>query len=631
MVKARGSGYDKKRLAVMQAALNGESGMDAAPGAMAYYRTLICLILLSVLADGSAFARSFTIGAPVVSPPWSITDLLKRSVEYLNWQLPEHTFTLVWSDAESLEKDLAAGRLDLALLPSGPLDPSEVTIGRVIASVSSAEAPNPDTGGACLMLARRGESPLSQPSVRFGADSPASVAGFLGCVHALQKKGVPTERVEKQTVFFGDLGARRILRALSSGAIDVAFVRAGYIEDVKKASGRDAAAGFDRLEERKDSLQLAHSSGLYPAPTLVAGRSVSAGELKDVLSKLLTMPANGWGPQWTIPASGTALNELTRDLRIGPYEYLRHWTMHRIWEEYKAFVLCFLVLLAGLLAHGWILEKRVKERTSELRSALEKQREAERLSQLKTEELKRVEHKAVTSQLCSVFVHEISSPLSVLQNLAHGLRQSIDNRLEGSRRLSESDFEAVDEQIGRMEEFIGRAAAIVSRVRGYARSGTRRQIFDPRSIFIETAESCRERLAGRAALTFSQDVPDGLFLQGDPLEYELVLRNLIKNAAEACAGRPSPRIDCRLCGEGRKLALSVSDNGPLISDSDWENLISPSRRSTKAEGLGLGLGIVNAIVEKYNGRVEFARRPQGGLTVTAEFEATADETAHPHH
>ena len=70
-------------------------------------------------------ARHFEIGAPIVSPPWGTADLLRKSVEHLRWKLPAHTFTLKWTDVQSLESDLYEGKLDLAVLPSGPLNPLE--------------------------------------------------------------------------------------------------------------------------------------------------------------------------------------------------------------------------------------------------------------------------------------------------------------------------------------------------------------------------------------------------------------------------------------------------------------------------------------------------------------------------
>lgn len=117
----------------------------------------------------------------------------------------------------------------------------------------------------------------------------------------------------------------------------------------------------------------------------------------------------------------------------------------------------------------------------------------------------------------------------------------------------------------------------------------------------------------------SQDIPLVRFycreeqnFIGDPLEIELVARNLVKNAIEATSCVKDPQILLELCPENGGVRITVADNGPQISDEALVNLREPLK-STKIGGLGLGLSIVKRICESYEGHVEFSKNSPTGL------------------
>ena len=107
-----------------------------------------------------------------------------------------------------------------------------------------------------------------------------------------------------------------------------------------------------------------------------------------------------------------------------------------------------------------------------------------------------------------------------------------------------------------------------------------------------------------------------VLVMADRVESELAIVNLMKNALEAVAGEENPRVCVRLQVEAGTAVLAVSDNGPALSMEQLEGLRQPLK-STKAEGLGLGLAIVQAIAERHGGRLDFARAKDGaGLVAT---------------
>ena len=142
------------------------------------------------------------------------------------------------------------------------------------------------------------------------------------------------------------------------------------------------------------------------------------------------------------------------------------------------------------------------------------------------------------------------------------------------------------------------------------------------------------RIAQRAADDLRQELPPGTRVDvsgdfaptdGDEALLRQVFGNLIRNAAEACAGAGiEPRIAIRgsidaARGAGR---ISVDDNGPGIPAADRERVFQPFF-TTRARGTGLGLSLVQKIVVMHNGRVSVGQSPAGGAGIELTFPTYA--------
>jgi len=94
-------------------------------------------------------------------------------------------------------------------------------------------------------------------------------------------------------------------------------------------------------------------------------------------------------------------------------------------------------------------------------------------------------------------------------------------------------------------------------------------------------------------------------LEADPVQLQQVLINLVVNAFDAMRNTPLSRrkvvIVTKRNGDGTILT-SVRDYGVGISEEIRDRLFDHFF-TTKAEGLGMGLGIVRSIVESHGGTV----------------------------
>jgi two-component system nitrogen regulation sensor histidine kinase GlnL len=107
-------------------------------------------------------------------------------------------------------------------------------------------------------------------------------------------------------------------------------------------------------------------------------------------------------------------------------------------------------------------------------------------------------------------------------------------------------------------------------------------------------------------------------VSGDDALLRQAILNLARNAAEAAADRPDGRVVLR--GEiepagGRSgQRISVADSGPGIPSDALSKIFVPFY-TTKTNGTGLGLAVVQKIVVQHGGTIEVRNQPQGG----AEF------------
>jgi two-component system sensor kinase FixL len=103
------------------------------------------------------------------------------------------------------------------------------------------------------------------------------------------------------------------------------------------------------------------------------------------------------------------------------------------------------------------------------------------------------------------------------------------------------------------------------------------------------------------------DCPSGLpAVYGDRIQLQQVVLNLIRNAVDSIveSGRADGRVQVSVHRSDKpaQLEISVLDNGPGIPADRVDQLFMPLKTSKK-EGLGLGLSICLAIVESHGGRI----------------------------
>ncbi|MCY7349416.1 MAG: histidine kinase [Cytophagaceae bacterium] len=98
--------------------------------------------------------------------------------------------------------------------------------------------------------------------------------------------------------------------------------------------------------------------------------------------------------------------------------------------------------------------------------------------------------------------------------------------------------------------------------------------------------------------------PSDLLVLADAGQLEMVLLNLIRNAAESTevVDQPLIRVEAEPTGE-RQIVIRVSDNGPGIEPEALEKVFIPFY-TTKKTGSGIGLSLSRQIIHQHGGHVE---------------------------
>ena len=198
-----------------------------------------------------------------------------------------------------------------------------------------------------------------------------------------------------------------------------------------------------------------------------------------------------------------------------------------------------------------------------------------------------------------VIAHEIRQPLASVQYLADGIRVLL--------RRGASDTDKMQRCADGICHQVDRINAVVDRVRTYAKEEQKR---DETIDFSDLVTRVTSKLRDRMATSLSTNIAAGLMVQGDSLELELAVANLLKNAREAAGDTGHISVD--LNREGYSAVLTIENSGKVLTDKDFKRLTHPLA-SGKKSGLGLGLPIVRSITEAHRGNLTLIPRPLGGV------------------
>ena len=213
------------------------------------------------------------------------------------------------------------------------------------------------------------------------------------------------------------------------------------------------------------------------------------------------------------------------------------------------------------------------------------------------EELRQSLKLAAAAEMAAALAHELNQPLAALTSYARAGQLLVEN--------PDSRHEQIIETLGKVGSEARRAADVVRRLRDFYRSGTKRtERVALQDVLQHVLASLHERaVAGGISVRHDAAVvPDVL---ADPLQIEVVLRNLLTNAFDAVSAMPpgERKVSVEVARERtRHVRVRVLDSGPGIAPEQAGRLFE-AFTSTKATGMGVGLALSRAVVEAHGGQL----------------------------
>ncbi len=224
-------------------------------------------------------------------------------------------------------------------------------------------------------------------------------------------------------------------------------------------------------------------------------------------------------------------------------------------------------------------------------------------------ELAQVLRRSTLDQMSAIMAHELNQPLTAVVNFSNGCLR----RLKAGDREIEKYIPVLEE----MRDQAKRASAILKRVGGFVGQALPEEAELEVPDLIHSVKLLLNAELARNHAKLDLVLPAGLpRVLGERVELEQVLFNLIKNAIEATLDRPPGERWVKVTldqSEDDTIVITVKDSGLGFSLEMESSAFEPFKTS-KPDGMGMGLSICRTIVEAHGGSIRIeAGSSDGGL------------------
>lgn len=239
--------------------------------------------------------------------------------------------------------------------------------------------------------------------------------------------------------------------------------------------------------------------------------------------------------------------------------------------------------------------------------AAREQEQREKLQQAQ-KELLRADRLKLLGELSAGMAHEVRTPLASILGSVDILSK------ETARPEEKKEFlEILKKEVHRLDR-------VVNDFLNYSRFEKKDFAACDLNEVVRQAESIlRSHPMGkkvRVTLALEKELPKIL---GDSNQLCQAVLNLAVNGMQA-VGEGEIKISTGVNTGGHRVFLSVADRGPGIPPENLEKIFTPFF-TTRPEGVGLGLGIVEQISSLHRGEVKIESKPGAGTTATLLFPA----------
>lgn len=506
------------------------------------------------------------------------------TADYLSATVPNSTFEIVPTNYEEITYSVANDEVDFVL--TDPLMYVELESSYDINRIATLK--NTWNGGAyteygSVILARSDREDINELEDIKGKSVMAvnenSLGGFWIAVRTMKDSGVDYNE-DFSELTFGNTHDT-VVYAVRDRDVDVGIIRTDILERME-AEGSINLSDFKVINpQHLDGFPFLLSTDLYPEWAFSRTKSTSLDLAEDVTIALLSMPVEDQQKQygnyagWTIPLDYEPIQELMKDLRLGPYkDYGKIPLREAIAQHWYLFAL--MLLLVGLVI---TYDRLTTEKVKKL--------ELERSNNLK-------------DLFTDIMRHDLLNPAGAIRGF-NEILYSQENDDEKKKIM-----EIIGNQSDKLIYMIDSAAQLAKLE---SSEELKLKEKDLGQLIISVADSFSHELAEK---NMTLDMAEGGPYPSRLNEViEDVFANLISNAIKYSPEGSALKI--KILDAGNYWKTEVTDNGDGISDENKPLIFDRFQRADKKgiKGSGLGLAIVKRIVDLHGGSVGVEDNPEG--------------------
>ena len=580
-------------------------------------KVLIFLLSLVFLSH-CAVADTLRLGIANYATQGLHGDLIDASVKELKKVLrPKNDLEFVIYTEEELEEAINNHQIDFFISSSAFYRQMIRKGARDLTSIETRKDDDPNQSEGAIVLVKGGRKDLlvlSNLKKQIVGYSPSFGPSSLQILNGeIKEKGHEPKTFFKKVLPLGP-DIDKMLKTLDDGIIDALVLPSCILENFIENNEADSSWLRVLAPRHFSALKCAHSSMLYPGLTFASLPSLNASFSRQITQALLDLDATVKGSFWSVATNFNEVDRLLRSLDQDAWAADRAWSFRNVLNRYWHIVLTIFILVLCLIFYSSIVSLLVRRRTSQLDLALKRERQLKKKSLDASRRIEQMQRIGAFNQLSSLFAHELGQPLYAIRCFCFALRKEINKTGTRSQEVLET-VQDIEKQTVRADE-------IIQKTRNYLKAkkcSTRVLLVqEALSTAIETFNVTLHRKAEiRVECTKSS-----LYCFVDSLDFELIVINLLRNAYEAVqrTGK-KPIIYVEVVNAiDDYVSVSVEDNGQPVSESLFASL-GKGPKTTKEDGLGLGLTIVTSLVENFGGNITFNRSLTGGLKVTVNLPA----------
>jgi len=313
-------------------------------------------------------------GAELAIKRWQPT------ADYLSEAIPDHTFILVPFEINSLLNQ-AVSRSEFDFVFTNPASYVEHKMrygASAIATLINKREGKAYSQFGSVVLARADRNDITSfhdlKGKRFMGTDEQGFGGWRMAYRELLGKGVDPYKDFRLLSFGGGI-QQNVVFAVRDGAVDAGSVRTDMLEKMANR-GEIQLEAFKVLEPRKTKgFEFYHSSRLYPEWPFAKLTHTSADLADQVAAALYKLTPESEAAKlgrymgWSTPLDYEPVNELLKELGVGPYTETGAITWVKLTKDYwKEGLIALIVFSITLIISGWVTlsNRRLRRITSDL-------------------------------------------------------------------------------------------------------------------------------------------------------------------------------------------------------------------------------------------------------------------------